>query len=85
MSLIVEAEINTDGTVQLLEPIRVYRKTRATVTISEDAAVAVDERRKGNSAALLQHLKDNPSRTKRSVEEIEEHVRSVRQLRDEWD
>jgi len=79
----VEAEIDVDGQVEFLEPIRVTKRTRALVTLLDDPK----QEQQGNSAALLRSLKENPlpPSARPTKEEIEEHVAEVRRMREEWD
>ncbi len=76
----VEAEINVDGTVTLLEPVRVRIKTRALVTVLENG-VATGE---GNARQMLEFLQNNrlPTEARRSVEEMEAQIL---ENRNSWD
>lgn len=79
----VEAEIDVDGNVELLEPVRVTKKTRAIVTVLEETNE--DEReRKGNSKEVLEFLRNNrlPESSRRTAEEIEAQILEARES---WD
>ncbi len=54
----VEAEIDVNGSIVLLEPVNVTKKTRAIVTLLEEANGHGQER-KGNSKEILEFLKNN--------------------------
>lgn len=50
----VEAEIDVDGKVKLLEPLRITKKTRAIVTLLEETNGKQES--KGNAQQLLELL-----------------------------
>lgn len=76
----VEAEINVDGTVTLLEPVRVRIKTRALVTVLENGGAAGE----GNARQMLEFLQNNrlPAEARRSAEEMEAQIS---ENRNSWD
>lgn len=76
----VEAEINTDGTVTLLEPVDVKATTRALLTVLEDG----NGERKGNARQMLEFLRNNPlpAESRRSPEEMEAQIT---ENRNSWD
>lgn len=76
----VEAEINVDGTVTLLEPLRVKVKTRALVTVLENGGAAGE----GNAGQMLEFLQNNrlPAESRPSAEEIEAQIE---ENRNSWD
>lgn len=76
----IEAEIDVDGKVILLEPVRVTKRTRAIVTLLEEK----DEERKGNSKSMLEFLRNNrlPESARPTAEEIEE---KITEARESWD
>jgi len=76
----VEAEIKTDGTVTLLEPVEVKATTRALVTVLENG----NGERKGNARQMLEFLRNNPlpAEARRSPEEMEAQIM---ENRNSWD
>jgi hypothetical protein len=72
----VEAEIKPDGTVTLLEPLRVNSKTRALVTLLENG----DGAKKGNVSSVLELLQSPEFKNRRSypVEQIEAQIEEAR-------
>lgn len=72
----IEAEINTDGTVTLLEPVRIEHKSRAIVTVLENAS-ANGKRNASTLRKLLNDpgFRDRPARTS---EEIESQIDEAR-------
>jgi hypothetical protein len=79
----VEAEIDVNGSIVLLEPVSVTKKTRAIVTLLEDSNGHGQER-KGNSKEILEFLKNNrlPESARPTVEEIEAQITEARES---WD
>lgn len=79
----VEAEIDVNGIVVLLEPVSVTKKTRAIVTLLEEA-IGHGQERKGNSKEILEFLKNNrlPESARPTVEEIEAQITEARES---WD
>lgn len=75
----VEAEIDVDGKIELLEPVRVTRKTRAIVTLLEEKNGEKQEER-GNSKKILELLRspEFANRKSYSAEEIEEQINEAR-------
>lgn len=78
----VEAEIDTNGKVELLEPVQVKKRSRAIVTILDESNGSTETH--GNGAALLRVLKENPlpESSRRSAKEIDEWIL---ELRNSWD
>lgn len=78
----VEAEIDVSGTVRLLEPIEVKKKTRAIVTLLEENNG--NDSQKGNSQNVLEFLQRNrlPRESYPSAEEIEAQIKEARES---WD
>ncbi len=74
----VEAEIDVDGKVELLEPVRVTKKTGAIVTLLEETNGARE--RRGNSKEILELLRspDFANRKGYSAEEIEAQIEEAR-------
>jgi len=74
MLQIVEAEIDIDDNVRLLEPLRVTRKARAIVTVLEESNGGAEK--KGNLKKILELLKspEVASRKTFSAEEIETQI-----------
>lgn len=75
----VEAEIDVNGNVELLEPVRVTKRTRAIVTLLEEKTE--EEREiKGNSKELLELLRspEFANRKSYSAEEIEAQIEEAR-------
>lgn len=76
----IEAEIDVNGNVVLLEPVVVKKRTRAIVTLLEETSEKSPEEIKGNSKRLLELLK-NPefaNRKSYSAEEIEDQIEEAR-------
>lgn len=80
----IEAEIDVNGKVILLEPVRVTKRTRAIVTLLEDKEDEEKEERKGNSKSILEFLRKNrlPESARPTEEEIEE---KITEARESWD
>ena len=74
MQKTVEAEINVDGTVTLLEPLEVKRKTKALVTVLENG----EER--GNVSSILELIRSDEFKNRRSYSaaEIERQIEDAR-------
>lgn len=74
----VEAEIDVNGNVELLEPVSVTKKTRAIVTILEETSS--DKPEKGNSKKILELLRspEFANRKSYSAEEIEARIEEAR-------
>ena len=78
----VEAEVDEQGNVHLLEPLRVTKSTRALVTLLGDTHAPIQP--KGDTAALLALLQSPEFANRRSysAEEIEAQIQ---ENRDSWD
>ena len=72
----VEAEIRTDGTVTLLEPVEVKSTTRALVTVLENGNGV----RKGNARQILELIRSPEFKNRRSypAEQIEAQIEEAR-------
>lgn len=72
----VEAEIETDGTVRLLEPVVVKSTTRALVTVLENG----DSANTGNVSTVLELMQspDFKNRRSYSAEQIEAQIEEAR-------
>lgn len=72
----VEAILEPSGEVRLLEPVHVSAPARALLTLLETSATTG----RGNAAALLQRLRDNPlpPECRRSAEEIDAQIEQER-------
>ena len=79
----VEAEIDVNGKVKLLEPVRVTKRTRAIITLLEEKAEEEPER-KGNSKSILEFLRTNrlTESARPTAEEIEAQILEARES---WD
>ena len=75
----VKAEVDTDGTVRLLEPLRVTKISRALVTLLDTENVAAGP--KGNAAEVLKFLRENrlPEYARPGAEEIEAQILEARE------
>ena len=75
----VEAEIDVNGNVKLLEPVRVTKRTRAIVTLLEESN-GNEQERKGNSKEILELLRspEFANRKSYSDEEIEAQIDEAR-------
>jgi hypothetical protein len=82
MSHTVQAEINVDGSIRLLEPIYVDKPTRALVTLIDGEYSSVD--RRGNVTSVLKFLRENrlPDAARPTQEEIENQIAEARES---WD
>lgn len=74
----VEAVIDLNGNIRLLEPLPVTKLSRVLVTLLEETEPIISA--KGNAAALLEFLRANrlPETAKPSVEEVEAHIEEAR-------
>ncbi|MBA4183051.1 MAG: hypothetical protein H0X49_03460 [Acidobacteria bacterium] len=72
----VEAEINVDGTVTLLEPVRVNVKTKALVTVLENGGDSGKE----NVSSVLELMQSDEFKNRRSypAEQIEANIEEAR-------
>ncbi|MDQ3131806.1 MAG: hypothetical protein M3Q99_13740 [Acidobacteriota bacterium] len=78
----VEAEIDVDGNVRLLEPLRVTRKARAIVTVLEETNGAQES--KGNARQVLELLK-SPEFANRKSYPAEEIEAQINEARNSWE
>lgn len=78
----VKAEVDVDGNVRLLEPLRVTQTSPALVTLLDTENDAA--RFKGNAAEVLQFLWENrlPEAARPDEAEIEAHIQEARES---WD
>lgn len=76
----VEAEVDTNGTVHLLEPLHVKKRTRAIVTLIEQPV----QENKGNVGKILEMMQtpEFKNRKSYSAEEIEAQIE---ENRNSWD
>jgi len=74
-----EAEINVDGTVRLLEPLRVRKTSRALVVLLDKENGVV--RQRGNAADVLKFLRENhlPESARPTADEIEAQIIDARE------
>jgi len=79
----VEAEIDVNGKVELLEPVRVTKRTRAIVTLLEETNSEEQERRE-NSKRILELLK-NPEFANRKSYSAEEIEAQIEEARNSWE
>ena len=82
MLVTVEAEIDVNGNVRLLEPLEVKKTTRAIVTVLDK--INGNEKEKGSMQNALDFLRKNrlPKESSPSIEEIEEQITEAR---NSWD
>lgn len=75
----VEAEIDVNGNIELLEPVRVSKKSRAIVTVLEEMNGGAKEER-GNSKRIQELLRspEFANRKSFSAEEIEAQIEEAR-------
>ncbi len=78
----VEAEIDVNGTVRLLEPVRVEKRTRALVTLLEEPAEQVAP--EGNVRAILELLR-SPEFAGRKSYPVEEIEAQIEENRNSWE
>lgn len=78
----VEAEVDINGNVRLLEPVEVKQTTWAIVTLLENSNGKKSE--KPNVQKMLEFLQNNrlPKESRPSVEEIEAQITEARES---WD
>ncbi len=74
----VEAEVDVNGTVKLLEPLMVTKKTRAIITLLEETNGK--EKNKGNVRQIIELLNsaEFANRKSYSAEEIEAQIDEMR-------
>jgi hypothetical protein len=75
----VKAEVDVDGNVRLLEPLRVTKPSRALVTLLDTEEGSVSHN--GNAADVLKFLQEHrlPDEARPSAEEIEAHIQEARE------
>ena len=78
----VEAEIDVNGNVRLLEPLSLSKKSRAIVTILDE--ININGEHQSNGHRLLEVLRNNPlpESSRPSIEEIEAQIK---ENRESWD
>ncbi len=78
----VEVEIDKNGNITLLEPLRVTKKSRAILTVLNETNGNSEE--KGNAKQVLEFLRNNrlPESARPSIEEIEAQITEARES---WD
>lgn len=78
----IEAEVDIDGVVRTLKPIRVKRRTRAIVTLLEELKSSDTE--PGNAKLVLKFLQNNRLEpgSRLSPEEIDAQITEARES---WD
>ncbi len=82
MSIQVKAEIDTNGKVELLEPVQVKKRSRAIVTILDEPNGNTEKH--GNGKALLALLR-SPAFQNRKVYSDDEIDRQIEENRNSWD
>ena len=75
----IEAEITTDGTVTLLEPIQVETTTRALVTVLANGSGA-----KNGNVAAVQRLMKTPGFKNRRSYSADEIDKQIEEERNAW-
>lgn len=75
----VEAEIDVNGNVKLLEPVEVKKTTRVIVTLLEEKNGK--DNQKGNVQKVLEFLQKNrlPKEVSPTIEEIEAQITEARE------
>ena len=78
----IEAEVNADGSIRLLEPITVSKPSRALVVLLDGESGSL--RPRGKAADVLKFLKENrlPEGARPRIEEIEAEIAEARKS---WD
>lgn len=76
----VEAEINVDGTVTLLEPLRVRLKTKALVTVLNEEPEKAKASKKENLRAVFGKMRG--VEMFRGIENVSEWQRNLRDERE---
>ncbi len=77
----IQAEINTNGVVTLLEPVKIGKRTRAKVIVYDDVP---DDEAKGNAAKMLALMNANPLPKGARISK-KEMADQIREVRDSWD
>jgi hypothetical protein len=80
----VEAEVDVDGKVVLLEPLPVTRKSKALVTLLEENGGMTEPKDKGNIKQVLEVLKTARFKNRKSFS-AEEIDAQVEEARNSWD
>ena len=77
----LEAVVDINGNVRLLEPLQLSKPQRAIVTLLNEPSELPN--RKGTAADLLKFLKENrlPQNSRPSAEEIEAQITEARESR----
>jgi hypothetical protein len=78
----VEAEVNVDGTVRLLEPLRVSQPSRALLTLLEPQKQASTN---GGNVVGLQRLIQSPEFANRKSYPPDKIEANIQELRDSWE
>lgn len=78
----VEAEVDVDGKVKLLEPLRVTKKTRAIITLLEEANGK--QERKGSSSQIIELL-NRPEFANRKSYSVKEIDAQIDEARNSWE
>lgn len=78
----LKAEIDTNGVITLLEPVKLKRKARAAVTVFDDTPDDIPA--DGTARKLLEFLRSNrlPVGSKPTAEEIDSQIAEAR---DSWE
>ncbi len=79
----VNAEVNVDGSVRLLEPVRVSKKSLAILTILDEPEKREKETQ-GNISALQQFI-NSPEFLNRKSYPTEEIDAQIEEMRNSWD
>ena len=78
----VEAEVNAEGTVRLLEPLVVSKPSRAILTLLEpDKQASIN----GGNVAALRQLIQSPEFANRKSYPPDEIEANIQELRDSWE
>ena len=78
----VEAEVDVNGTVKLLEPLRVTKKTRAIITLLEETNGK--EKSRGNVDRIIELL-NSPEFANRKSYSAEEIDAQIEETRNSWE
>jgi len=78
----VEAEIDINGNIHLLEPLKITKPSRALVTLLDNGDSSLTQ--KGRAESVLEFLRNNrlPDSARPSEEEIEAQITEARES---WD
>ncbi len=74
----VEAEIDVNGKIELLEPLRVSKKSRAIVTVLEESNGNAEGRENSKKILELLRTPEFVNRKSYSAEEIEAQIEEAR-------